>query len=308
MSVIEIFLPLVIIVAAGFVTTKLRFFSDKFIGDISKFVLYFALPSVIFSGLTQMEMSDIIQPNFMLVYAMAGLSSMAIVILITRGWMKRSWQDSFVNALGSGMPNSAFVGFPVVLSLFEGRYVEAFLMCVLVENLIFIPLCLVLLEFTQSNNTSLKRQLISVAARVGKNPIVLAICVSLVVNIVGLPLPDVLMNSVGSIANTSIALALFVIGGALGQSLKFEQKRRMALVSTVKLVFFPLVALAFMNIWPVQGEIKYALLIFSAAPMLTIYPMLGALYKQQQFCLNTLVATTIASALTLSVVVSMINL
>lgn len=73
MSVIEILLPLVIIVAAGFVTTKLRFFSDKFIGDISKFVLYFALPSVIFSGLTQMEMTDIIQPNFMLVYAMAGV-------------------------------------------------------------------------------------------------------------------------------------------------------------------------------------------------------------------------------------------
>ncbi|MCW0469644.1 hypothetical protein OH492_13510 [Vibrio chagasii] len=40
---------------------------------------------------------------------------------------------------------------------------------------------------------------------------------------------------------TSVALALFAIGGALGQSLKFEQFRRIAFVSSMKLAFFLLV-------------------------------------------------------------------
>ncbi len=46
---------------------------------------------------------------------------------------------------------------------------------------------------------------------------------------------------------------------------------------------------------------------FTAAPMLTIYPILGAIYSQQTFCVNTLVATTLASGVTLSIVVALFN-
>ncbi|MCW1891380.1 hypothetical protein OK016_28275 [Vibrio chagasii] len=100
-------------------------------------------------------------------------------------------------------------------------------------------------------------------------------------------------------------MALFAIGGALGQSLKFEQFRRIAFVTSMKLVFFPLVVVALLMTLPVEGDLKYVLLIFAASPMLSIYPrFLGGLYQQQHFCLNTLIITTVASGLSLSVVIA----
>ena len=162
MSVYEILLPLILIVAAGFLTTKNGFFTRHFIGDVSKFVLYISLPAVIFGSVTQLNLSEAINKNYMLIYAVGGLLCMTIAVLYSRLIMKLKWQDCFINALGSGMPNSAFIGFPIVLSIFNGQYAEAFLMSVLIENLVFIPVCLVLLEFSNETDSSLKDQLIEI--------------------------------------------------------------------------------------------------------------------------------------------------
>ena len=169
MFVLEVLLPLILIVVAGFLSTKKGVFSHQFIAETSKFVLYVSLPAVIISSLTSIELGKINDPNFMLVYAVAGLSAMAIAILTSRHLLKCNWTESFINGLGSGMPNSAFIGLPVVLSLYNGQYVEAFLMCVLVENLVLIPTCLVLLECAQGKTSTWQSQVKVVAGRIGRN-------------------------------------------------------------------------------------------------------------------------------------------
>ncbi|MDK9761341.1 AEC family transporter [Vibrio sp. D420a] len=304
MFVFEVLLPLIFIVAVGFLSTKKGFFSQQFVAEVSKFVLYVSLPAVIISSLSSIELGQVIHVNFMLVYAIAGLSAMTVAILVSKGLLKSTWTESFINGLGSGMPNSAFVGFPVVLSLYDGQFIEAFLMCVLIENLVFIPLSLISLEFAQGRSSSIGEQLKVVAGRISRNPIILAISFALVVNITGIRLPEFVADGVSIFAKTSVALALFAIGGALGQSLKFEQFRRIAFVTSMKLVFFPLIVVALLMTLPVEGDLKYVLLIFAASPMLSIYPILGGLYQQQRFCLNTLIITTVASGLSLSVVIA----
>jgi predicted permease len=305
MFVLEVLLPLILIVVAGFLSIKKRLFSQQFVAETSKFVLYVSLPAVIVSSLISIELTQVIDLNFMLIYAIAGLVSMTASIVISRYMFKFNWTESYINGLGSGMPNSAFVGLPIVLSLYNGQYVEAFLMCVLVENLVFIPISLVLLEFAQGKSASWKVQVMGVLERVSKNPIILAILFALMVNITGVTLPDFVADSVSIFAKTSVALALFAIGGALGQSLQFEQYKRIAFVSSMKLVFFPLVVLILLSQLPVEGDMQYVLLIFAAAPMLSIYPILGGCYQQQRFCLNTLIVTTIASGFSLSVVITL---
>ena len=47
MAVMDVLLPLAMIVAAGFYTTKIRFFSQGFHADIGKLVLYFSLPAAL---------------------------------------------------------------------------------------------------------------------------------------------------------------------------------------------------------------------------------------------------------------------
>ncbi len=307
MAVMDVLLPLALIVVAGVYTTKIGFFSAGFHTDIGKLVLYFSLPAVILINLSQMDIQSAIQPNFVLVYAVSGVASMVFVMTVSKRALKSDWKDACINALGSGMPNSAFVAFPIVLSLFQGKFVEAFLMCVLVENLLFIPLCLLLLEISHSEKTNLLEQIKSIAKRIGSNPIIISIFVALGINLLNVNLPEFIMKSADWFANTAVALALFAIGGALGQSFKVQEKIRTALVAGTKLIIFPMIAIGLLKVWPIEGELKTVLIIFTAAPMLTIYPILGSIYYQQKFCVNTLVTTTLASGITLSVVVAMFH-
>lgn len=307
MAVMNVLLPLAIIVAAGFYTTKIRFFSTGFHADIGKLVLYFSLPAVILINLSQLDIKNAIEPNFILVYAISGITAMGFALVFSKQVLNSDWKDACINALGSGMPNSAFVAFPIVLSLFDGQYIEAFLMCILVENLLFVPMCFLLLEISHSVKKSTLEQTKVIVKRISSNPIIISIALALSINLSGVALPSFIMKSADGFSNTAVALALFAIGGALGQSFKFEEKRRTALVVVNKLIIFPMVTMGLLTIFPVDEALKPVLIIFAAAPMLTIYPILGSIYHQQKFCVNTLVTTTLASGITLSIVVAMFN-
>ncbi|WP_238322242.1 AEC family transporter [Vibrio mexicanus] len=177
----------------------------------------------------------------------------------------------------------------------------------LVENLLFIPLSLILLETASGQNTSLSQRLMTIFDRLRRNPIIIAILVAITVNVMAIQVPLAIQSSVTMFAQTSIALALFAIGGLLAQSTKLVQIPRLSVVAIIKLVMFPLFAFGLLYLFPVEGDLAVALLIFSASPMLSIYPILGGLYQQHTFCTNTLVTTTVASGVSLSVVVALIS-
>ncbi|WP_238322241.1 AEC family transporter [Vibrio mexicanus] len=125
MPVIEILLPLFICVAVGFIAVRRAFVYEKFIKDVSRFVLYISLPAVIFISVTQLDLQQAMNGNYVLVYAISGLLSMLLAIYVSRKFLKLGWLDTYINSLGSGMPNSAFVGFPIILAIFDGGMAEA---------------------------------------------------------------------------------------------------------------------------------------------------------------------------------------
>lgn len=238
MAVMDVLLPLAMIVAAGFYTTKIRFFSQGFHADIGKLVLYFSLPAVILINLSQLDIKNALELNFLLVYAISGIASMGFALVISKQVLKSDWKDACINALGSGMPNSAFVAFPIVLSLFDGQFIEAFLMCVLVENLLFIPLCLLFLEISHSVKTNTFDQMKLIAKRISSNPIIISIAIALGINLLNITLPEFVMKSADWFSNTAVALALFAIGGALGQSFKLEEKDAPLWLPLINSLFF----------------------------------------------------------------------
>lgn len=307
MIIINVILPLAMLVAVGFFTARINFFLSDFYSGLGKFVLYFSLPSVILINLSQIDIGISIEINFIIIYALAGLSTIMVSITISKKLLKCTWQESFINALGSGVPNSAFIGFPVVLSLFDSRFVEAFLMCVLVENLILIPLCLVCLEVSSGKKSSYTKKIKGILSRVSSNPIILAIIWGLVINLINVQFPDSIMHSIDLLAQTSIALALFSIGGALSQSFELVDTKRILSVASIKLVLFPIFSLIYMAYFPMSSDLKNILLIFCAAPMITIYPILGGIYGHRNFCTNALIITTLASGITLSFIVTILN-
>jgi predicted permease len=76
--------------------------------------------------------------------------------------------------------------------------------------------------FSSADMTVLGRLVVQIAARLARNPIVLALCAGVVVSVFHIPLPQILFRPVDILANASAAVSLIVIGGTLaGLSLSF---------------------------------------------------------------------------------------
>ena len=308
LDVINITAPIFLLILAGYLGVRFAILPKEALPGMSRFVLYYALPALIFSKLINMQVSDVIKPQFLLVYGLGGLLTMALTILASRLIFKDKWQLAGIRGMGAAMPNSVFIGFPILLQLFEHPPVAAFSMALLVENLLLMPLALLFIEGTSvqssTRQTAMGKTLLK---RCLRNPIIIAVFAAMFGMAVELQLPMVIARSLDMLTAGAAAVALVIIGGSLVGCSVRDNLGQIALVSLSKLLMFPLVVSALLLLTPeLSHEHKLALLIFSAMPMFSIYPIIGNEYGEGRFCASSLLLTTIVSFISISLLLHII--
>jgi hypothetical protein len=235
-----------------------------------------------------------------------------LAVLITLKIKKNSLTLSGVQTMGMSIPNSMFVGFPV-LSLSLGASDVASLslmMAVLVENILILPLVLVLLESSLGQKGSTATVIRTVLVRIVKNPLIISIAVGVTLSLLAISLPKPIMQSLDLLTKISAGLALLFIGAALA-NIKPQAKQPWADISIVvlgKLMLHPaLVALCVFLLPDFNPSFQQAVIIVAAAPMMSIYPILGERYGFRDFCASTLFITTLLSFLSMSVVLLLVG-
>ncbi len=307
-TVINITAPIFFLIFIGFLAVRLGFISKDAIPGLSRFVLYLALPALVFGNILSMDFGQIINMSYMLVYAAGGICAFVVATLVTRYAFSDSWQQAGVRGLGAALPNSAFVGFPILQQYFSDPPAQAFAMAVMVENILLMPLVLIFLESVSGQHQGNQSRLVkTVLSRVIKNPIIVAVLLGLGGSLLGIHLPKFITTGLEILAKGSAAVALIVIGGALvGVSIR-GSLGQMGCVAVAKLLVFPLVVFALLQWIPgIPSDLKMCVLLFAAMPMFSIYPIIGGQYGQQSFCASTLLITTVAAFFSVSVLLALL--
>ena len=107
--------------------------------------------------------------------------------------------------------NSGFVGYPLLILALPAVAQTALALNMLVENLIIIPLILILAEYASSKKS--RNLLVIILRRLVSNPLVIAILISLLVILTDIEIPDFVTNIIYFIAQSGALVCLFVIGG-----------------------------------------------------------------------------------------------
>lgn len=302
LSVLSITAPIFILIGVGFCAVRSRLLAPEAIPGIGRFVLYFALPALIFGTVSQMHFSEIINPSFITVYAVGSIGSLIAGTLLGIFALGNNLSAGALKGLGMCISNSLFIGYPVLLQVFEESQTNALTMVVMVENIITLPLALLIIEYGSSNQQgSLGAVWKSVFGRVLRNPIIIAIASGLAVSASGLELPVMVNKALSMLGQTSAATALFVIGASLvGTRIRGDIKP-IALVVVGKLLIHP--ALILLMLWimpPFDPQLELAVLLMAAMPMFSIYPLIGSNYGLGRQCSSILVVTTLLSFFTIT--------
>jgi malonate transporter len=288
--------PLFIIIAAGFAAVRAALFSKSEIRVLGKLVINLALPALLFKALSQRSFSEIINVNYLLAYALGSLSAMGIGVCVAYFGQKNNLQTSAVYGLGMSCSNSGFIGYPIVQQLVGPPATVALALSMIVENLIMLPLAVVLAESGKSKGAAASSILTRSFSRLLRSPVILSIATGFIFAILDLRLVEPVTRAIDMLAMTSAPIALFVIGGTL---VGLEYKGMISDVLQIvvgKLLIHPLAVFTAVMLLPsIPPELKMAAVVFACVPMMSIYPILGQRFQLEGLCAAALMVATVAS-------------
>lgn len=297
--------PIFAAIALGYLTTRAGLFSRADMRVFGQFVIKIALPALLFSALAQRNISDILNPSYVLAYLAGTLALVGLGLL----WGKRSGKnalESVVAVMGMTCSNSSFVGYPILLLTMAPVAAVALALNTLVENLLVIPLLLALAE--RSRGTAGRWTVVvgQSLKRLAVNPIIIALLAGLLVSVLRWPLPELVLRTVNLFALASAGLSLFVIGGTLVGLPMHGLARQVLPITFAKLVLHPLAVLLAALAVPLVGlpaldpSLRLAAVLLAAMPMMSIYPILAQTYGKEDLGAAALLVTTVLSFFTLS--------
>ncbi len=302
LQVLAITAPIFIIIAMGYWAARLGLLTLEQIRGIGTFVITFALPALVIKALAQRPIGEVLNPHYLMAYAAASLASFSVGFYWFRRMRGADLQSSAIAAMGMSVSNSAYIGYPVAIMAAGAPAVVALALGMLVENLLMVPLALALAEIGRQPSASSLALVWGTLKRLGKNPLIVSISVGLCLSLLQVPLPVPVFKVIDMLSMASAPAALFVIGGVLYSTRVRGQLNEIALISTGKLLVHPLLlGLGFLIVGDIEPSMMLAGLILAAAPMMSVYPILGQRYGQEGRCAAALVLTTVSSFFTLSV-------
>lgn len=301
LQILAITAPIFIIIGLGFFAARWGLLSREQIRGIGTFVVTFAMPALVIKALAERPIGEVLNPGYLTAYALASLGAFGVGMLVFRFYRRAPLQNRAIAAMGMACSNSAFIGFPIAYVAAGPSAAVALALGMLVENLLMIPLALALAEAGLHKGGSIGMVLAATFKRLGRNPLIIAIIVGVILSVLDIRLPTAPLKVVEMLAQASAPAALFVIGGVLYGTKVRGQLNEIALIATGKLLLHPLLlGLMFLLVSGVEPAMMLAGLVFASAPMMSVYPILGQRFGVEGRCAAALVITTLTSFFTIS--------
>ncbi|MBY6030189.1 AEC family transporter [Halomonas cupida] len=308
LAILSITTPIFLLIGVGFLARRWNLVSPVQLSGVANFVLYAALPALIVGALTRNSLGEVISLPLLLAYALGSVATFVACLWLPRNRRRKTATERAIQALGMSASNSGFIAYPIAaLALGQAAAGVILVHTMMVEVLLVIPGALVLAEIGQQANAKAGAALRQTCQRLTRNPILISLTAGLVIAASGFRLPDTLTRTIELLAGAAGPAALFVIGGTL-YGLKIRgMLKDMGQIMAGKLLLHPLLVLGLLLALetvtgPLPPHLFAGAMIFAACPMISIYPLIAQRFGMEGVGAAALMASTVASFLTLSAV------
>lgn len=116
LSILTVTSPFFLLVLAGYVAIRTTLLPLSAITGLNAFVLYFALPCMLFRYGSNTPIEQLLNLPLAAVYLLCSLLLVAIAIVISRG-QRLDWNNTALGALVATFPNTGYMGAPLLLTI-----------------------------------------------------------------------------------------------------------------------------------------------------------------------------------------------
>lgn len=216
LSVLSITFPFFALVLCGYLAARAGALPQVAIPGLNAFVLFFALPCMLFRLGANTPIGQLLDPAVAGVYILCGLALVGATVALTRA--RQGWNDAAFGALVTAFPNTGFMGVPLLVALLGASAAGPAILTMLVDMVLTTSLCIALSRLdgvgTHGVAVAVRRALRGMAT----NPMPWAIALGAVASALQWTLPGPLDQTVAMLAGAASPVALFTIGAVLARS------------------------------------------------------------------------------------------
>lgn len=216
-DILGVTIPYFALVLTGFLAADRRLLPSSAAAGLHGFCLYFALPCLLFRFALETPLRRLLDPSMILVCAAASLVTVAFTVQVTRSRRLRM-PDAAFGALAAAVPNSAFLGVPLMVALAGPAAIGPLAGMLLVDTWVTRSVCLALAQ-----GDAVRRRRRAARAAAGPrsaftDPLPWAILLGALLGAGGTAPSGPLMTLITLLAQAAGPVAMFTIGALLARA------------------------------------------------------------------------------------------
>lgn len=268
--------PVVFVLALGFYAGRKNVISEEGAKNFSTYIVNFGLPCTLFVGILGFSATAFENISFILTLFLSLMIPFLISIGIAKWYFKNSLAETALFACNCGYPDMAYFGLPVLLIVVGTGGLLPVIIGNLVTSILMVPTIIYLVNHgTSSSGGKSPGSLWKTLINTFEQPVVWLPILGLILVLLHIRLPDLFIDSLKQVGQTTGGVALFTLGVLLSR-LTIRVGLSSLVVVILKNLIMPGLALWFALLFHLDPLLTKGVVITAACPAATFGAMLSA--------------------------------
>ncbi|MEN5246308.1 AEC family transporter [Brucella pseudintermedia] len=310
LTTLFVVLPVFALIFSGWGAFKLKILGPHAIAELNRFVVYLALPALLFDIMANTNGSELWQPGFIAVFLLSSAIAFALPFVVRlRG--KLPLADTALDGLNAAYPNTGYMGIPLSMIAFGSGVLAATTISIIITVCVTFAFAIVLIEIGLQTEKKPLRLIWKVMRSLIRNPLLVAPALGAAASFLGLTIPAPAETFLKMLGGAASPCALVALGLFLAQPRKIEREsvNAIAFLVAVKLIVQPLATwLLAIYVFGLPPLLAQSAALLAALPTGTGPFMLAEHYRREAtITSNVILYSTVLSILTLSAYLALIR-
>lgn len=217
LAILAVTFPFFALVLCGYVVARRGWLPLDAIPGLNLFVLYLALPCMLFRFAAGTPITRMLDPGIVASYVGCALAMVAVTLVSTRRGAT-GWNDASFGGLVAAFPNSGFMGVPLLVDLLGKAAAGPAVVALSIDMVVTSSLCIALSRQGLPGTTGAAKAAGTALRGMAINPLPWSIFAGCLVSAWQIDLPAPLIRPVAMLAEAASPVALFTLGAVLARS------------------------------------------------------------------------------------------
>ena len=300
-EILNIVAPVFLIVASGYLIVRVGIFDIERIDHLMKFAIVIAIPCLLFRATSTLDLNAAFDWRILVSYYTAAIFCFVLTVFLGVKFFRRRPGESVAIAFAALFSNLVLLGLPISERAFGVSSLAPNFALVAVNAPICYLIGIATMEMLRADGRNLTDTMRIVLVTMFRNSLMIGIGLGFIVNLTGIELPLAANSAIELLAQASLPVALFALGGALTRYSLSHSLGEASTISILSLLIQPAITLLIASQLQLPREVTNSIVLMAAmAPGLNAYLFASMYNRGVDVAASSVLLSTILSVFSVS--------